>query len=177
MTGVRIRPAEPADAHQIAEVHVRGWQWGYRDLLPADVLDSLSVERREQGWVEILSSLPSGATVFVALEADRIVGFAGVGPSRDDDAPEAAGELSSLYIEEEVAGTGAGRALMDAAITFARSSGYRELTLWVLERNARARRFYEAGGLRPDGSAKQEMHPVVPVLLEEVRYRRSLVAS
>jgi hypothetical protein len=81
VTGVRIRPAEPADAHQIAEVHVRGWQWGCRDLLPADVLDSLSVERREQGWVEILSSLPSGATVFVALEADRIVGFAGVGPA------------------------------------------------------------------------------------------------
>jgi len=171
---VRIRPAEPSDAREIAEVHVRGWQWGYRDLLPAAVLDSLSVERREQGWVEILNSLPSGATVFVALKGDRIVGFASVGPSKDDDAPVGTGELSSLYIEEDVAGTGIGRALMDAAMTFARKAGYRELTLWVLERNSRARRFYEAAGLRPDGSAKQEMHPVVPVLLKEVRCRRPL---
>jgi GNAT superfamily N-acetyltransferase len=174
VTDVRIRAAEPSDAREIAEVHVRGWRWGYRDLLPAEVLDSLSVERREHGWVEILNSLPSDATVFVALEGDRIVGFAGVGPSGDDDAPEATGELSSLYIEEEVAGTGVGRALMESVLTFSRDAGYRELTLWVLERNSRARHFYEAAGLRPDGAAKQEMHPVVPVLLEEVRYRRSL---
>jgi GNAT superfamily N-acetyltransferase len=95
--------------------------------------------------------------------------------SRDDDARKSSGELSSLYIEEEVAGTGVGRALMDSAIEFSRDSGYRELRLWVLEGNIRARRFYETAGLRPDGSAKQEMHPVVPVMLEEVRYRRSLV--
>jgi RimJ/RimL family protein N-acetyltransferase len=63
---------------------------------------------------------------------------------------------------------------MESATAFSRNAGYRELTLWVLERNSRARRFYEAAGLRPDGAAKQEMHPVVPVLLEEVRYRRSL---
>jgi L-amino acid N-acyltransferase YncA len=170
-----IRSAHPSDAQAIAEVHVRGWQWGYRDLLPADVLDSLSVDRREQGWIEILTSLPPGATVLVATVRDeRIVGFAGVGPCRDEDALEETGELSSLYIEEEVADTGVGRALMKAAIDFARDSGYRELTLWVLERNSRARQFYEAAGLRPDGSSKAEMHPVVPVLLEEVRYRRSL---
>jgi GNAT superfamily N-acetyltransferase len=172
---VRIRAAEPSDAREIAEVHVRGWQWGYRDLLPSEVLDALSVDRREEGWNEILSSLPDGATVLVALQSERIVGFAGVGPSRDDDATESSGELSSLYLEEEVAGTGVGRALMDSAVAVSRSAGYHELRLWVLERNSRARRFYEAAGLRPDGTAKQEMHPVVPVLLEEVRYRRSLV--
>jgi RimJ/RimL family protein N-acetyltransferase len=63
---------------------------------------------------------------------------------------------------------------MTAAIEFAQSSGFSELILWVLERNARARRFYEAAGLSPDGVSKSEMHPVVPVLLEEVRYRRTL---
>jgi GNAT superfamily N-acetyltransferase len=174
VTNARIRPAQPSDAKEIAEVHVRGWQWGYRDLLPAEVLDSLSVERREQGWKEILRSLLPDGTVLVADLDGRIVGFAGTGPCRDEDAPDGTAELSSLYIEEEVAGTGVGRALMTAAIEFARKAGFTELTLWVLERNARARRFYEAAGMRPDGSAKQEMHPTVPVLLEEVRYRLDL---
>src|SRR5204863_3820462 len=94
VTGVRIRPAEPSDAREIAEVHVRGWRWGYRDLLPMEVLDSLSVERREQGWNEILSSLPLDATVLVAELGARLVGFAGVGPCRDEDAAEGTGELS-----------------------------------------------------------------------------------
>ncbi|MFL5738289.1 MAG: GNAT family N-acetyltransferase [Actinomycetota bacterium] len=174
MTEPSIRRAGISDARQIAEVHVRGWRWGYRDILPPEVLDSLSVERREQGWNEILGSLPPGAAVLVAEVRGRIVGFAGTGPSRDEDAHAGSAELSSLYVEEEVAGTGVGRALMTAAIEFARSTGFRELTLWVLERNARARRFYEAAGLLPDGSAKQEMHPTVPVVLEEIRYRRSL---
>src|SRR5205814_10345449 len=124
------------------------------------VVDSVSVERREQGWNEILSSLPLDATVLVAELGARLVGFAGVGPCRDEDAAEGTGELSSLYIEEEFASTGVGRALMTAAIEFARSSGFSELILWVLERNARARRFYEAAGLSPDGASKSEMHPV-----------------
>jgi hypothetical protein len=91
VAGVRIRPAELTDAREIAEVHVRGWRWGYRDLLPMEVLDSLSVERRERGWNEILRSLPPDATVLVADLDGRIVGFAGVGPCRDQDAPEGTG--------------------------------------------------------------------------------------
>ena len=29
---VAIRAARPEDAHAIAEVHVEGWRWGYRDI-------------------------------------------------------------------------------------------------------------------------------------------------
>jgi hypothetical protein len=50
--------------------------------------------------------------------------------------------------------------------------GYGQVTLWVLASNARARRFYEAAGLRPDGAVKVDDSR--GFALSEVRYRRSL---
>lgn len=55
----------------------------------------------------------------------------------------------------------------------ARSAGAAELTLWVVEANANARRFYEGQGMQPDG-ARQE-HSIGPgAELQEVRYRTRL---
>ena len=34
-----LRPAEPADAMDVARVHVRAWQVAYRNLLPDEYLD------------------------------------------------------------------------------------------------------------------------------------------
>ena len=36
-----LRPAEPDDAMEVARVHVRSWQAGYRGLLPDAYLDGL----------------------------------------------------------------------------------------------------------------------------------------
>ena len=57
--GVTIRAATVADARAIAEVHVEGWRWGYRDLLPATVLDALDVDEREAWWAANLTDAGS----------------------------------------------------------------------------------------------------------------------
>jgi RimJ/RimL family protein N-acetyltransferase len=56
---------------------------------------------------------------------------------------------------------------MATALGALRKEGFRRVTLWVLEGNARARRFYEAAGLVPDG-ARQLLEMGTPV--PEVRY-------
>jgi hypothetical protein len=47
---VSIRPAKIDDADGIAAVHVASWQWFYRDLLPAELIEArpLDVRRRLQ---------------------------------------------------------------------------------------------------------------------------------
>ena len=40
---VTLRDATPADALDIATVHVESWQVGYRGLMPDEVLDGLSI--------------------------------------------------------------------------------------------------------------------------------------
>ncbi len=51
-------------------------------------------------------------------------------------------------------GTGAGRLLMSAFVERLRESGFEDATLWVLDDNPRARRFYEAAGWTLDGGSR-----------------------
>ncbi len=60
---------------------------------------------------------------------------------------------------------------MSAALDTLTGFGFDEATLWVLDRNDRARQFYEAGGWHADGATKVEDGPGFPIA--EVRYRRS----
>src|SRR5205823_282227 len=71
----------------------------------------LSVERRTRGWRGILGK-PESPTL-VAEVGGELVGFVGVGPSRD---AEGEAELYAIYLDPRHFGTGVGRALMDAAV-------------------------------------------------------------
>lgn len=152
-TARRIRRATAADARGIAEVHVASWRHAYRGLLPDGFLDRLSVDEREASWREAFRD--RGAAVFVAEEEGRVIGFASFGPSRDGDAGPEVGEIPAIYVDPTVVGAGVGRALLDAAIEAMREAGYRRATLWVLEANAHARRFYKRAGWRWDGTVSR----------------------
>jgi hypothetical protein len=52
------------------------------------------------------------------------------------------------------------------------SPGYREVTLWVLDTDERARRFYEAGGWRTDGTSRTDESRGSAVVAVRYRYRR-----
>ena len=106
--------------------------------------------------------------MFVAEKDGAIVGFASCGESRD--AP-GEGELYAIYALPVAWGTGAGPALMAAALTALRAGGFETASLWVLDDNPRARRFYEREGWVPDGGRREEEFLGVPV--GEVRYRIS----
>jgi ribosomal protein S18 acetylase RimI-like enzyme len=103
------------------------------------------------------------------------VGFADTGPSRDADAAPDTAELSTLYLDPQVVGTGVGRALLRHAMEDLRQRGYHAARLWVLESNVRARRFYEIAGWRSDGTTKTERRSSVELC--EVRYLADLTAA
>ena len=165
--GVMVRPAGRQDARAVAEVHVGSWQWAYRGLMPDDFLDGLSVDQREGFWSDRLAAENHGVVVAADLDGN-VVGFASISACRDDDASERTGELEAIYVTEETAGTGTGRALVDAAVEMLRARGFGRATLWVLETNDRARRFYERAGWHWDGARSD--HQVQCLNLPIVRY-------
>jgi ribosomal protein S18 acetylase RimI-like enzyme len=169
MKTVRTRAATVEDTRTIAEVHVAGWQWGYRGLLDSDYLAGLSVDPRVPVWREAIVN--PELDVIVAEANGRVVGFVSVSPARDSDLPDHTGELLAIYILEEVAGTGVGATLLDTAEEAMRRRGNHGAALWVLESNERARGFYERHGWTPDGSGRIEGQTVT---LREVRYVRRL---
>jgi GNAT superfamily N-acetyltransferase len=113
--------------------------------------------------------------VFVAVRAERVIGFIQLVLSRDAAAPAGTGEVAALYVDPEHWRSGAGRALLAASVALALRRGYRALTLWVLDANAAARRFYERQGLAPDGETK--LDPRAGGVLFEVRYCMQLAAA
>lgn len=169
--GIKIRRADESDARAVAELHIRAWQWAYRGQIPAWYLDRLSedVENRTQQWQRALSNR-SEHRVWVAEARTRIVGFAHTAPP--DPGPDAGpnpAEVGAIYLEADWAGKGVGRVLFAQAVEDLGLRGYDSAILWVLDSNARARRFYEIAGFKPDGATKIEQRQGFE--LRELRYR------
>lgn len=166
-----IRHATLDDAQAIAELHVRAWQWAYHGLIDADYLASLDamiparIERRR----ELLAHIPPEYRWWLAELDGQLVGFATTGLSRDSDVAPETVEVYAIYLAQEAAGKGVGRALFAHAVDDLRQRGFEQATLWVLDTNHRARRFYEVAGWTPDGTSKiDDSHP--GTTLHEVRY-------
>jgi GNAT superfamily N-acetyltransferase len=167
-----IRPGAPQDARAVAEVHVSSWRHAYRGLLPEDYLEKLSVDEREAQRLAWFADPAPRSGILVAEDGDRIVGFVTFGPSRDDGAPAGTGEVPAIYVEPSVTRTGVGRDLLEAVTTELRRAGFTKATLWVLEANDPARRFYEKAGWRWDGAVSQ--HDFDCANRPVVRYAREL---
>jgi GNAT superfamily N-acetyltransferase len=147
-----IRDAQPGDAGDIAAVHVESWRVAYRGLLPDDVLDSLSVPDRERTWSGILANPPPRTAVMLATSHAVVAGFAAMGPRRSSPADWDAGELYAIYLRPDQQGRGIGVQLHSAVIDRLSALAFQHATLWVLDGNQRALRFYHRNGWAPDGA-------------------------
>lgn len=143
-------------------------------MFPDEVLDGpdLAVSRL-RGWQRLLDE-PAPRTVDLVAEDDdgQIVGLFHAGPARDEDAGPDTAEVMTIYASPDAWGTGVGRGLMTAALEQLRAAGFVEVTLWVLDSNDRARRFYEQAGFSLDGATQDDDVRGTPIT--EVRYRRAL---
>ena len=138
-----VRPAEAPDAAAIAHVHVATWRSAYGELLPAEFLASLSERQYEERWARSLRD--ASARVYVAENADGVVGFASGGPERAGEA-EFSGELYAIYVLQDAQGRGHGRRLVQAVVAGVRELGLKDMIVWVLRDNTSARKFYERLG-------------------------------
>jgi len=182
---VRIRRATAADAAAIATVHVRSWQGAYPGLIPQSYLDALRPEDRVGAWDETLSASTwphSGVIVLLGPAPDDgaregpVTGFVSFGPTRDEDADATTvGEILTFYLDPDAFGSGGADLLMSAALVALGGARFTAATLWVLSTNARARRFYERRGWRPDGSSK--LHDWDAFVATDVRYGIDLASK
>ncbi|UNK71377.1 GNAT family N-acetyltransferase [Microbacterium sp. H1-D42] len=167
-----VRNATVADAHDLAVVHVRGWQEAYRGLMPQDVLDGLSIPEREANWARFMEDPERSSRTLVVERDGHVVGWAGFGSARDDDAP-GTGELWGIYAHPDTWATGVGHALLTAVEAALRAEGHEVAYLWVLEGNDRAAGFYERHDWRADGGTKIDRRP--GLVLHEHRHVKRLV--
>jgi GNAT superfamily N-acetyltransferase len=148
-----IRPATAADVDAMADVWLRAALTGYEGIFPPEAPVPTTAELTD-AWRDELDR----ATVLVADDAADAGAGSLVGTVAVRD-----GWLRRLYVDPDRWGEGIGAALHDAAV------GLGARQLWVLERNDRARRFYERRGWVCCGETKP-VHEGVDVV--DIRYRR-----
>jgi ribosomal protein S18 acetylase RimI-like enzyme len=168
MAGLTIRRAVPDDAEAIERLRIAGWQAAYRGAIPDSYLDAMTANPgRRRAY---LADLPGGVIASVAVTDDAVaddmvagdmvaggtvVGWASAGPCRDQDRDgPGQGEVFACYVHPGWWRRGAGRLLMAHSLAELAAGGRDDVTLWVLEANDRARRFYATFGFGPDGERK-----------------------
>ncbi len=165
---VLIRAADVSDAERIARVHVSSWREAYADLVPGEHLPGHDAQARARDWAEHLTNPPRGSSTWVATEGETVLGFAALGPSRDEDADRTTLEIYAIYLEPSAWGRGVARDLMRTVLAAVPAEGV--VTLWAPDGNERARHFYRRNGFQPDGVERIEEIGGLP--LKEIRYRR-----
>src|SRR5436309_15135230 len=161
-----IRRALSADAEAVGRIHVESWNVAYRGIMPDDVIARTDLAYRTAFWAERIAD-PEWP-VYLLEENGQPVAFCQMIPTKDaDDEAARVGHITSLHVLPNLRGHGYGRTLVDHVCAELRRRGFAEVTLWVLEENREARRFYEKRGFRLDGGTRRYPRTQVP----EVRYR------
>ena len=122
--------------------------------LAADAFTSTAAEREaepESFWVKRIAD-PSGmSAVFGAFEGQELVGTVALEFSAKTKTKHKASVIG-MYVSPAARGTGAGRALLQALVEYARArEGTLQLTLTVTEGNAPAVNLYTSAGFQSFG--------------------------
>jgi ribosomal protein S18 acetylase RimI-like enzyme len=153
---VSCRVAWADDAPAIARLQLRTRQHDLGDLLPAEQL-ATDPAVAEEAWRRLLGR-PSDARirVLVALERNRVVGFAITSPAADPDAdPVTDGELMELTVDPEDRGHGHGSRLLQAAVDTLTADRFERAVCWTVTSDDDVRRFLTEAGWAADGAHRE----------------------
>ncbi len=157
-----IRSASTTDAEAVARIYIDSWNAGFGELIEQP--DRIVTPEHIECWRgDLAKSAPH--RWWVAEHAGKIVGFVGIGPSRD---PVGAtlGELDTIAIDPSYWRRGIGKALASIAFRHLVANGYDDAIVWTVEGYEQGIAFYEAMGWKRDGGIRDNGR--------QVRLRRPL---
>jgi len=147
---VSVRIAWADDAEAIAAIQARAWATAYAGLLPA--AGDLRQADFAQLWRDALTR-PADARhrALVALERNRIVGFAITTPATDPDSdPVDDAELMEFTIDADERGKGHGSRLLQAAVDTMAADRFTRSVTWLVAGDDALRRFLTEAGWAAD---------------------------
>lgn len=176
---VSVRIAWADDAEAVAAVQLRAWPSLYGDLVPAEAIPSgpEAVAAAAEAWRASFAK-PGDARnrVLVALERNRVLGFAITGPAADPDCdPIADGELRELIVDPAERGRGHGSRLLQAAADTLAADRFTRAVTWVGAGDDALRAFLTAAGWDADSAHRElELDESGAVRLKQVRLHTAL---
>lgn len=142
---IQLKEATKEDVEVLAKIHSRSLNEAFGEIYKKH----FSYEDRHAGFTrELNSGHPNNLLV---LYDDEPIGLLTYGKSRYVEIDDDSIELWRIYLDPDFWGRGFGTCTMDKALQLIKKLGYKKVILWVLEKNTRARRFYDKNGFIDSG--------------------------
>jgi phosphinothricin acetyltransferase len=142
MPALHTRPARPADAPAIAEIHNHGI---------ADRIATFQTSPRDAATVAQQLARKGDRYPTVVVECDgQVIAWASVGPYREHDWYAGIGE-HSVYVHRAHRGIGAGLAALDALCDACEQRGFWKLLSRIFPENTASLALHERAGFRVVG--------------------------
>lgn len=176
---VSVRVAWADDAPAIADLQLRAWPEMYGGLLPAKAFPSgpeATAEATEMWRGALTRPADARHRVLVALERNRVCGFAITGPAVDPDCdPVADGEVSELTVDAAERGKGHGSRLLQAIADTMVADRFTRAVTWTVATDDRLRAFLAAAGWAADGAHRElDLDGEGNTLVKQVRLHTAL---
>ncbi|MEI6850756.1 MAG: GNAT family N-acetyltransferase [Candidatus Saccharibacteria bacterium] len=165
-----IRLATINDAVAIADTKIDAWRSAYRFMVPDALLESLSMQKALPKAKKWISNPPLNGRLYVFCDNGIVVGHAFFAPPTKISVD--VGELVFIYVKTAYQGLGYGSSLVDKGLSYIKDLGCHSVSLWVLTKNHKTRRFYEKLGWKNSG--KIRIHNKNGYKLHETRYTISI---
>jgi len=173
---VSVRIAWADDADSIAAVQVRAWPALYADVLPAGAFPT-DVEAVGAQWRQVLVK-PADARhrALVALERNRVVGFALTSPAVDPDCdPVVDGELAEVTLDPTERGKGHGSRLLQAAVDTLSADRFTRAVTWVNAGDDALLTFLTQAGWAPDTAHRElDLDGTATTTVKQVRLHTAI---
>ena len=153
---VSCRVAWADDADAIARLQVATRRTDLAGLLPPETLE-VDPDAAAAAWRQMLTR-PADARirVLVALERNRVVGFAITAPATDPDTDAVAdAELMELTVDPAERHKGHGSRLLQAAVDTMVADRFRRAVLWATVGDDALRGFLAGAGWAPDTAHRE----------------------
>ena len=163
---VTLRKAQRDDVDEIASIHVDSWKAAFTGRMPHNYIESYTLPRRVTEWHQLLTN--NAETVVVSESGGRVIGFLSFKISQTH---ENAIELSKLYLCPSAYGKGVGSLLMNYLEKQVASHHVHQITLYVLDNNDAAIRFYTKQGFAfAEGAVSTEFEGEVIIDLLMIKH-------
>ena len=134
-----IRCYEEKDIKQVAKIITEDWKIAYKGIIDDEYLKNLDYKDKEKSIREKYQKRKS-----IVLEEGIVKGYSRFGENRDEE--KDLGELYALYVEADERGKKIGEKLLRKTASILKERGYKEMVIWCLKENKKARKFYEKMG-------------------------------